>query len=95
MISDARDITDNNIMYLFISHGVSVSHDHNYYPFIFNFRSGMMYSEPLKQIFEGKLEKMRIDPCYFLTGSCPFIPVKDVNNNNIVYYLYQGLIEYT
>lgn len=85
MIKDFRDFTDNNIIYLWVLHGVNVSAHNNYYPIDIKFRNIIFYSKPYEEIYSDTLYEFKEHPCKILTGSCPIFPVKDKNNRKIVY----------
>jgi hypothetical protein len=68
-------------MYLWISHGETVSGEHNFYPVETKFQSLVMYSRPFQGITGQKLFEMDKDICRLLLGSCPFIPIVDKATN--------------
>ena len=72
---------------LWISHGTNVSDDSGYYyfPYDYKFDYLVMYSKPLKKAYTRDLDIFIDNPCDFVTGSCPFLPITQESGKKIIY----------
>ena len=80
--------------YLFISHGNTISANHNYYPIKTEFRAVTLYSKPYESYIDtlGKLLKDYETSetqgiCRFVYGSCPKVPIVDKESGEKFVYL--------
>ena len=72
--------------FLWVSHGGNVSAENNLYKMKTNFRSITMYSRPFDTITTDKLEDIIYNkPCELILGSCPYVPIKNPDENNSSY----------
>ena len=68
-------------MYFWLSHGETVSGEHNFYPVETKFNSLVMYSRPFQSISTEYLVDIERKICRLILGSCPFIPIVDKVTN--------------
>jgi hypothetical protein len=68
--------------FLWVSHGLNISHVNTHIPVNLPFKQIVMYSKTFKSINANKLQYMqKASTCDFLTGACPIIPIKDNKTN--------------
>lgn len=68
---------DNDFInvYFWVSHGLNVTTDKNYYNMEIKFDSLIFYSEPFSNVTLSDLNKYITDPCKLVRGACPIIPI--------------------
>ena len=73
--------------FLWISHGGNISDDSEYFyfPFEYKFDYLVMYSKPLKELYIDHYAKIMMKPCDIITGTCPFLPIKQKNGKKKIY----------
>jgi hypothetical protein len=76
-------------MYLWVSHGLNVSTQHNYYPIECKFRYVATYAKPFKQLSTKTLDQITQQglACRLLLGSCPHIPITHCSSRKKYVYL--------
>jgi hypothetical protein len=74
-------------LFLWISHGGTVSSKNNYYPMEIPFSTVNMYSTPFKVSHTPELLDLVSNPCTFISGKCPSIPIINYHTNKTYVYL--------
>jgi hypothetical protein len=71
--------------FLWVSHGSNVGSVNKFYPIDTKFQSVILYSNPFRVITDRELEKLGNNPCGFITGTCPSIPIVNSNGKKNVF----------
>jgi hypothetical protein len=81
--TDVDDDKTNTVdMFLWVSHGGNVSSNNTYFPVETKFNSIILYSRPFEILTAKKLRDMfDREPCRFILGTCPKIPILNKENN--------------
>jgi len=71
-------------MFLWVSHGKNISAEHNYYPMHTDFKYLNYYTDPYEPVTTYKLFQMESDPCRYIHGTCPKVPIQ-IGNEMVVF----------
>jgi hypothetical protein len=73
-------------LFLWVSHGNNVSSKNNYYPMEIPFQTVNIYSSPFKTTYKEDLLEIHSNPCEFISGKCPSVPI--INKQTGKKYVY-------